>query len=401
MVFKDPRKASKRAVREKAVGDAFTAGLTSGSTRAASKPDAELFFVDNAATTTDRKAKRRVKAAKVVGHSKVETLLVGRLADKVVSKRTRDASMQMEKKPPGRKAKAALQRAADAKHVGWQVAVQNAHEPAIGDDLWADDEEDAGPYAKKVKGGASRTQFTRPKALGSLGGVAVPGQSYNPTLEAQQLLVQEGTDILHSKKRQAKEDRKWWEHRAAVSAANQAALEAGGEAAIDEASDDDAEAEVDEAAGRGPLRQKEKFTKAKRNKMKRAREAEVDLRGRKAVKVLRVDLDHARKIRKELEAETAANEQMRLETEEAKKATLAAGPVRTEPRAVGLSDELSGELRSTRAVQNPGSVLLELQQGCKMLHAAVKKVRELKKKRLKYRGAKYIQRYRTPFEAPA
>ena len=55
------RKGSKRKAREAAITEQFSEALFGAEARVAAKPDADLFFVDNASTETKSKRARRMK----------------------------------------------------------------------------------------------------------------------------------------------------------------------------------------------------------------------------------------------------------------------------------------------------------------------------------------------------
>ena len=74
----------------------------------------------------------------------------------------------------------------------------------------------------------------------------------------------------------------------------------------------------------------------------------------------------------------------------------------SQPPAVGLSDELTAELRSSKAVRGAGPLLKEFHAGCATSHKPLKKSIGKKQKRgSKMKGARLVQRYKTPWEAPA
>ncbi|KAJ8603992.1 hypothetical protein CTAYLR_003375 [Chrysophaeum taylorii] len=310
--------------------------------RFAAKRDDELFFVDNAATVPPRTAKRRLKRARnksTETSSKTETVLVARAMAKLLVRRQRDHPLQQ------------------------------------------DVEED--PWASEGGGHARPRRWSKSQSLEALGGLAASGQSYNPSLRDHQELIREAVDIETKKIAKQEKTDQWW-------AARQRPLER---------SSSSSSTKVDEDVVHPYIvnkRPSEPVTRAQRNKHRRAREAEEGKKRVESLKEQRRQLDDSKRIRKQLDRE-----------DRERAARRAARPPKkpdepTIPPPVALSDDIlasDGTLRKNAALQNPATLLRTFRDSVAVAkHRPPKAVIERKKPpRRKYRGAKLLRRYRTPW----
>lgn len=372
----------KRKQREKAAGEAFTEALFGAAATTANKADESLFFVDNAATETKAKKARRLKAArKGENVAPTEAAIARKLANQRAKRPAYHATASKA---------AVVESAARASFRASRAGPAAAPEAEIEADLWADegagpDPNDwtAAPYKnphKKSKRPTRRIALPAPE----------PGQSYNPSIAAQQALVRVAVDIETKKQEKIAEDAAWWARRAAIQ--NQPYVPEN--TLLDESSDDD-EGGAHGESFLAKQTSRERMTRARRNRQRRRVQAEGEKRGKDSAKKTRIELEDIKALRKGVAAKEREDVATRAAVAKAKAETpIVAAP--TEPPLVPLLDELTDSLRSNRAVK-AGNVIGDLAKAMAAAHAPTKRSQPKKQRRVKYRGAKIINRYRKPW----
>lgn len=353
----------KRKARERVIDADYERNLYEK--RLAAKGDDELFFLDTLSTVNPRKAARRAKKAVAKTNrdsfSKTETVLIDRAALKL--------QRRLKQQTPAKKEE-------------------------LDDDLWADEGRGEKMKTKQGRDGRSKRKST---PLEAMGGIATGGQSYNPKLEEHQDVVGEAVAIESRRLAKLESLENWWQNR--LKKLNEEVDEE------DDKDDEEEEEEQEEKSGEVLVRRPtEPVTRTKRNKQRRARAAEAEVRRKERVKSQRRQLDTLKHIRKDIEAE-----ERKLEDRRAKIASeKTSNPRVPEPRApphVALSDELlasEGTLRKSTSLQTPSTLLRLFRDGdalAKHRPASKLVLKERKKPpRRKFRGAKIIARYRTNWQ---
>ena len=385
-----PSTKRQRQRRERAVGEAVAAARLGEAARA--HPDASLFFVDDAATETASKRARRAAKKKVATASPTESALLRKFEQR-------------------RKARPA--------HAGARAPKAAAAAAPPMEDLWGD-AADAGAAdewtAAPADGCAPATSLRarrRPRraasAAAAAGGADASGASYNPSKSSHRALLAEAEAIEAARRAAEDAETDWWaerDRRRLVSEdEDQAESDSESESASE--SDDDGETGADGARPQKSSRSLKKG-RAQRNRMKRARLQAFEKRQRDEGKRQRAAFDGLKRLRRELderEAEAVLGSVVlwathhltpRPQPQAAAKAREKARPPkavpRTAPPAVACADELTDALRSNKATRATG--VADLHAALAAAHRPAKRAQPKKQRKLKYRGARLLNRYR-------
>ena len=385
-----PSTKRQRQRRERAVGEAVAAARLGEAARA--HPDASLFFMDDAATETASKRARRAAKKKVATASPTESALLRKFE-------------QRRKARPG--------------HAGARAPKAATVRAPPMEDLWGD-AADAGAAdewtAAPVDGCAPATSLRarrRPRraasAAAAAGGADASGASYNPSKSSHRALLAEAEAIEAARRAAEDAETDWWaerDRRRQVSEDEDEA-ESDSESASASESDDDGETGADGARPQKSSRSLKKG-RAQRNRMKRARLQAFEKRQRDEGKRQRAAFDGLKRLRRELDEREAeavlcgvvlwATHHLtpRPQPQAAAKAREKARPPkavpRTAPPAVARADELTDALRSNKATRATG--VADLHAALAAAHRPVKRAQPKKQRKLKYRGARLLNRYR-------
>ncbi len=381
-----PSTKRQRQRRERAVGEAVAAARLGEAARA--HPDASLFFMDDAATETASKRARRAAKKKVATASPTESAL-------------------LRKFEPRRKARPG--------HAGARAPKAATVRAPPMEDLWGD-AADAGAAdewtAAPTDGCAPATSLRarrRPRraasAAAAAGGADASGASYNPSKSSHRALLAEA-DAIEAARRAAEDaETDWWAERDR----RRQVSEDEDEAESDSESESASESETG-ADGARPQKSSRSLKKgrAQRNRMKRARLQAFEKRQRDEGKRQRAAFDGLKRLRRELDEREAeavlggvvlwATHHLtpRPQPQAAAKAREKARPPkavpRTAPPAVARADELTDALRSNKATRATG--VADLHAALAAAHRPAKRAQPKKQRKLKYRGARLLNRYR-------
>ena len=385
-----PSTKRQRQRRERAVGEAVAAARLGEAARA--HPDASLFFMDDAATETASKRARRAAKKKVATASPTESALLRKFE-------------QRRKARPG--------------HAGARAPKAATVRAPPMEDLWGD-AADAGAAdewtAAPVDGCAPATSLRarrRPRraasAAAAAGGADASGASYNPSKSSHRALLAEAEAIEAARRAAEDAETDWWaerDRRRQVSEDEDEA-ESDSESASESESDDGGENGADGARPKMSSRSLKKG-RAQRNRMKRARLQAFEKRQRDEGKRQRAAFDGLKRLRRELDEREAeavlcgvvlwATHHLtpRPQPQAAAKAREKARPPkavpRTAPPAVARADELTDALRSNKATRATG--VADLHAALAAAHRPAKRAQPKKQRKLKYRGARLLNRYR-------
>ena len=391
-----PSTKRQRQRRERAVGEAVAAARLGEAARA--HPDASLFFMDDAATETASKRARRAAKKKVATASPTESALLRKFE-------------QRRKARPG--------------HAGARAPKAAAATAPPMEDLWGDaadagaaDEWTAAP-ADGCAPAASLRARRRPRraasAAAAAGGADASGASYNPSKSSHRALLAEAEAIEAARRAAEDAETDWWaerDRRRQVSEDEDEA-ESDSESASASESDDGGETGADGARPQKSSRSLKKG-RAQRNRMKRARLQAFEKRQRDEGKRQRAAFDGLKRLRRELDEREAEavllaawdSSLVRIlrpcishrdpQPQAAAKAREKARPPkavpRTAPPAVARADELTDALRSNKATRATG--VADLHAALAAAHRPVKRAQPKKQRKLKYRGARLLNRYR-------
>ena len=385
-----PSTKRQRQRRERAVGEAVAAARLGEAARA--HPDASLFFMDDAATETASKRARRAAKKKVATASPTESALLRKFEQR-------------------RKARPA--------HAGARAPKAAAATAPPMEDLWGD-AADAGAAdewtAAPTDGCAPATSLRarrRPRraasAAAAAGGADASGASYNPSKSSHRALLAEAEAIEAARRAAEDAETDWWaerDRRRQVSEDEDEA-ESDSESASESESDDGGENGADGARPKMSSRSLKKG-RAQRNRMKRARLQAFEKRQRDEGKRQRAAFDGLKRLRRELDEREAeavlcgvvlwATHHLtpRPQPQAAAKAREKARPPkavpRTAPPAVARADELTDALRSNKATRATG--VADLHAALAAAHRPAKRAQPKKQRKLKYRGARLLNRYR-------
>ena len=385
-----PSTKRQRQRRERAVGEAVAAARLGETARA--HPDASLFFMDDAATETASKRARRAAKKKVATASPTESALLRKFEQR-------------------RKARPA--------HAGARAPKAAAAAAPPMEDLWGD-AADAGAAdewtAAPADGCAPATSLRarrRPRraasAAAAAGGADASGASYNPSKSSHRALLAEAEAIEAARRAAEDAETDWWaerDRRRQVSEDEDEA-ESDSESASESESDDGGENGADGARPQKSSRSLKKG-RAQRNRMKRARLQAFEKRQRDEGKRQRAAFDGLKRLRRELDEREAeavlrgvvlwATHHLtpRPQPQAAAKAREKARPPkavpRTAPPAVARADELTDALRSNKATRATG--VADLHAALAAAHRPAKRAQPKKQRKLKYRGARLLNRYR-------
>ena len=385
-----PSTKRQRQRRERAVGEAVAAARLGEAARA--HPDASLFFMDDAATETASKRARRAAKKKVATASPTESALLRKFE-------------QRRKARPG--------------HAGARAPKAAAATAPPMEDLWGD-AADAGAAdewtAAPADGCAPATSLRarrRPRraasAAAAAGGADASGASYNPSKSSHRALLAEAEAIEAARRAAEDAETDWWaerDRRRQVSEDEDEA-ESDSESASESESDDGGETGADGARPQKSSRSLKKG-RAQRNRMKRARLQAFEKRQRDEGKRQRAAFDGLKRLRRELDEREAeavlcgvvlwATHHLtpRPQPQAAAKAREKARPPkavpRTAPPAVARADELTDALRSNKATRATG--VADLHAALAAAHRPAKRAQPKKQRKLKYRGARLLNRYR-------
>ena len=385
-----PSTKRQRQRRERAVGEAVAAARLGEAARA--HPDASLFFMDDAATETASKRARRAAKKKVATASPTESALLRKFEQR-------------------RKARPA--------HAGARAPKAAAAAAPPMEDLWGD-AADAGAAdewtAAPADGCAPATSLRarrRPRraasAAAAAGGADASGASYNPSKSSHRALLAEAEAIEAARRAAEDAETDWWaerDRRRQVSEDEDEA-ESDSESASESESDDGGENGADGARPKKSSRSLKKG-RAQRNRMKRARLQAFEKRQRDEGKRQRAAFDGLKRLRRELDEREAeavlcgvvlwATHHLtpRPQPQAAAKAREKARPPkavpRTAPPAVARADELTDALRSNKATRATG--VADLHAALAAAHRPAKRAQPKKQRKLKYRGARLLNRYR-------
>ena len=385
-----PSTKRQRQRRERAVGEAVAAARLGEAARA--HPDASLFFVDDAATETASKRARRAAKKKVATASPTESALLRKFEQR-------------------RKARPA--------HAGARAPKAAAAAAPPMEDLWGD-AADAGAAdewtAAPADGCAPATSLRarrRPRraasAAAAAGGADASGASYNPSKSSHRALLAEAEAIEAARRAAEDAETDWWAERDRRRQVSEDEDEAESDSESESASesDDDGETGADGARPQKSSRSLKKG-RAQRNRMKRARLQAFEKRQRDEGKRQRAAFDGLKRLRRELderEAEAVLGSVVlwathhltpRPQPQAAAKAREKARPPkavpRTAPPAVARADELTDALRSNKATRATG--VADLHAALAAAHRPAKRAQPKKQRKLKYRGARLLNRYR-------
>ena len=385
-----PSTKRQRQRRERAVGEAVAAARLGEAARA--HPDASLFFMDDAATETASKRARRAAKKKVATASPTESALLRKFEQR-------------------RKARPA--------HAGARAPKAAAAAAPPMEDLWGD-AADAGAAdewtAAPADGCAPATSLRarrRPRraasAAAAAGGADASGASYNPSKSSHRALLAEAEAIEAARRAAEDAETDWWAERdrRRLVSEDEDEAESDSESASESESDDGGENGADGARPQKSSRSLKKG-RAQRNRMKRARLQAFEKRQRDEGKRQRAAFDGLKRLRRELderEAEAVLGSVVlwathhltpRPQPQAAAKAREKARPPkavpRTAPPAVARADELTDALRSNKATRATG--VADLHAALAAAHRPAKRAQPKKQRKLKYRGARLLNRYR-------
>ena len=391
-----PSTKRQRQRRERAVGEAVAAARLGEAARA--HPDASLFFVDDAATETASKRARRAAKKKVATASPTESALLRKFEQR-------------------RKARPA--------HAGARAPKAAAAAAPPMEDLWGD-AADAGAAdewtAAPADGCAPATSLRarrRPRraasAAAAAGGADASGASYNPSKSSHRALLAEAEAIEAARRAAEDAETDWWAERdrRRLVSEDEDEAESDSESASESESDDGGENGADGARPQKSSRSLKKG-RAQRNRMKRARLQAFEKRQRDEGKRQRAAFDGLKRLRRELDEREAEAVLLpvwdsslcsntptthltpRPQPQAAAKAREKARPPkavpRTAPPAVARADELTDALRSNKATRATG--VADLHAALAAAHRPAKRAQPKKQRKLKYRGARLLNRYR-------
>ena len=385
-----PSTKRQRQRRERAVGEAVAAARLGEAARA--HPDASLFFMDDAATETASKRARRAAKKKVATASPTESALLRKFE-------------QRRKARPGhagaRAPKAATVRAPPMEDLWGDAADAGAA------DEWTAAPADGCAPATSLR--ARRRPRRAASAAAAAGGADASGASYNPSKSSHRALLAEAEAIEAARRAAEDAETDWWaerDRRRQVSEDEDEA-ESDSESASESESDDGGETGADGARPQKSSRSLKKG-RAQRNRMKRARLQAFEKRQRDEGKRQRAAFDGLKRLRRELDEREAeavlcgvvlwATHHLtpRPQPQAAAKAREKARPPkavpRTAPPAVARADELTDALRSNKATRATG--VADLHAALAAAHRPAKRAQPKKQRKLKYRGARLLNRYR-------
>ena len=385
-----PSTKRQRQRRERAVGEAVAAARLGEAARA--HPDASLFFMDDAATETASKRARRAAKKKVATASPTESALLRKFE-------------QRRKARPGhagaRAPKAATVRAPPMEDLWGDAADAGAA------DEWTAAPADGCAPATSLR--ARRRPRRAASAAAAAGGADASGASYNPSKSSHRALLAEAEAIEAARRAAEDAETDWWaerDRRRQVSEDEDEA-ESDSESASESESDDGGENGADGARPQKSSRSLKKG-RAQRNRMKRARLQAFEKRQRDEGKRQRAAFDGLKRLRRELDEREAeavlcgvvlwATHHLtpRPQPQAAAKAREKARPPkavpRTAPPAVARADELTDALRSNKATRATG--VADLHAALAAAHRPAKRAQPKKQRKLKYRGARLLNRYR-------
>ena len=385
-----PSTKRQRQRRERAVGEAVAAARLGEAARA--HPDASLFFMDDAATETASKRARRAAKKKVATASPTESALLRKFEQR---RKARPAHAG------ARAPKAATVRAPPMEDLWGDAADAGAA------DEWTAAPADGCAPATSLR--ARRRPRRAASAAAAAGGADASGASYNPSKSSHRALLAEAEAIEAARRAAEDAETDWWaerDRRRQVSEDEDEA-ESDSESASASESDDDGETGADGARPQKSSRSLKKG-RAQRNRMKRARLQAFEKRQRDEGKRQRAAFDGLKRLRRELDEREAeavlcgvvlwATHHLtpRPQPQAAAKAREKARPPkavpRTAPPAVARADELTDALRSNKATRATG--VADLHAALAAAHRPVKRAQPKKQRKLKYRGARLLNRYR-------
>ena len=385
-----PSTKRQRQRRERAVGEAVAAARLGEAARA--HPDASLFFMDDAATETASKRARRAAKKKVATASPTESALLRKFEQR---RKARPAHAG------ARAPKAATVRAPPMEDLWGDAADAGAA------DEWTAAPADGCAPATSLR--ARRRPRRAASAAAAAGGADASGASYNPSKSSHRALLAEAEAIEAARRAAEDAETDWWaerDRRRQVSEDEDEA-ESDSESASESESDDGGETGADGARPQKSSRSLKKG-RAQRNRMKRARLQAFEKRQRDEGKRQRAAFDGLKRLRRELDEREAeavlcgvvlwATHHLtpRPQPQAAAKAREKARPPkavpRTAPPAVARADELTDALRSNKATRATG--VADLHAALAAAHRPVKRAQPKKQRKLKYRGARLLNRYR-------
>ena len=385
-----PSTKRQRQRRERAVGEAVAAARLGEAARA--HPDASLFFMDDAATETASKRARRAAKKKVATASPTESALLRKFEQR---RKARPAHAG------ARAPKAATVRAPPMEDLWGDAADAGAA------DEWTAAPADGCAPATSLR--ARRRPRRAASAAAAAGGADASGASYNPSKSSHRALLAEAEAIEAARRAAEDAETDWWaerDRRRQVSEDEDEA-ESDSESASASESDDGGENGADGARPQKSSRSLKKG-RAQRNRMKRARLQAFEKRQRDEGKRQRAAFDGLKRLRRELDEREAeavlggvvlwATHHLtpRPQPQAAAKAREKARPPkavpRTAPPAVARADELTDALRSNKATRATG--VADLHAALAAAHRPAKRAQPKKQRKLKYRGARLLNRYR-------
>ena len=385
-----PSTKRQRQRRERAVGEAVAAARLGEAARA--HPDASLFFVDDAATETASKRARRAAKKKVATASPTESALLRKFEQR---RKARPAHAG------ARAPKAATVRAPPMEDLWGDAADAGAA------DEWTAAPADGCAPATSLR--ARRRPRRAASAAAAAGGADASGASYNPSKSSHRALLAEAEAIEAARRAAEDAETDWWAERDRRRLVSEDEDEAESDSESESASesDDDGETGADGARPQKSSRSLKKG-RAQRNRMKRARLQAFEKRQRDEGKRQRAAFDGLKRLRRELDEREAeavlcgvvlwATHHLtpRPQPQAAAKAREKARPPkavpRTAPPAVARADELTDALRSNKATRATG--VADLHAALAAAHRPVKRAQPKKQRKLKYRGARLLNRYR-------
>ena len=387
-----PSTKRQRQRRERAVGEAVAAARLGEAARA--HPDASLFFMDDAATETASKRARRAAKKKVATASPTESALLRKFEQR---RKARPAHAG------ARAPKAATVRAPPMEDLWGDAADAGAA------DEWTAAPADGCAPATSLR--ARRRPRRAASAAAAAAGADASGASYNPSKSSHRALLAEAEAIEAARRAAEDAETDWWaerDRRRQVSEdEDEAESDSDSESASESESDDGGENGADGARPQKSSRSLKKG-RAQRNRMKRARLQAFEKRQRDEGKRQRAAFDGLKRLRRELDEREAeavlcgvvlwATHHLtpRPQPQAAAKAREKARPPkavpRTAPPAVARADELTDALRSNKATRATG--VADLHAALAAAHRPAKRAQPKKQRKLKYRGARLLNRYR-------
>ena len=385
-----PSTKRQRQRRERAVGEAVAAARLGEAARA--HPDASLFFMDDAATETASKRARRAAKKKVATASPTESALLRKFEQR---RKARPAHAG------ARAPKAATVRAPPMEDLWGDAADAGAA------DEWTAAPADGCAPATSLR--ARRRPRRAASAAAAAGGADASGASYNPSKSSHRALLAEAEAIEAARRAAEDAETDWWAERDRRRLVSEDEDEAESDSESESASesDDDGETGADGARPQKSSRSLKKG-RAQRNRMKRARLQAFEKRQRDEGKRQRAAFDGLKRLRRELDEREAeavlcgvvlwATHHLtpRPQPQAAAKAREKARPPkavpRTAPPAVARADELTDALRSNKATRATG--VADLHAALAAAHRPAKRAQPKKQRKLKYRGARLLNRYR-------